>query len=110
MSGFLDIPRELRDIIITLLLTTAPATQKPVATSLFLTNQQIRSETQDALSRLPGNGRCYAVDITFPPVEEEEIKAMGHFQATFTLLPVFAYNVDTLEVNVRMGGGKNIDR
>ncbi|RYP42899.1 hypothetical protein DL770_011941 [Monosporascus sp. CRB-9-2] len=96
MAVLLNIPRELRDLIIRLvLLSGRPA---PIdyhdASSL---NRQLHRETKDALERIPGRGRSYSLDLM---LAREEL-----LWPTWTLLPAYAQHVDSVDVTVRVVGG-----
>ncbi|RYP46324.1 hypothetical protein DL769_011402 [Monosporascus sp. CRB-8-3] len=128
MAVLLYIPRELRDLIIGLVLLPGrpapidhdasgltrapivdvyfaswnesnrvmyePESTTPAATPLLLVNRQPHSETKDALERIPGRGRSYALDLV---LAKEEV-----LWPTWTLVPAYSQHVDSVDVTVRI--------
>ena len=69
---------------------------QPTATALMLANRQLRKETQDALKRLPDQGRRCKVDIMF--LEEREL------WVTFTHAALCCTTLDQVDVTIRLVG------
>ncbi|KAK8123155.1 hypothetical protein PG984_011825 [Apiospora sp. TS-2023a] len=71
-------------------------TTQPTATALMLVNRQLYNETQDALNRLPDQGRRCKVDVMF--LEEREL------WVTFTHIPLCSTRWDQVDVTIRIVG------